>query len=171
MEKRGFPVTTPTQPIITGPMTAAYFMSKHAVVALSESLFHELAAREGCPVGVSVVCPELVNTRIFNAERNRPLHLKRDADEDLPEETRQVETVVSNVAPMGLDPTVLAERTLAAVREERFWVLTTADRSRTWVLTKADRPSPMVLLPGGATPDSPPANPSWKGGRSDEYDI
>jgi len=109
--------------LTTGPMTAAYFMSKHAVVALSESLFHELAARERCPVGVSVVCPELVNTRIFQAERNRPPHLKRDADEDLPEETKQVETVTSQVASLGVDPRVLAERTLAAIHEGRFWVL------------------------------------------------
>ena len=109
--------------LTTGPMTAAYFMSKHAVVSLSESLYHELAAREDCPVGVSVVCPELVNTRIFHAERNRPPHLKRDAHEDLPEETVQVETAVSNVASLGVDPRVLAERTLAAIRENRFWVL------------------------------------------------
>jgi NAD(P)-dependent dehydrogenase (short-subunit alcohol dehydrogenase family) len=109
--------------LTTGPMTAAYFMSKHAVVSLSESLFHELAAREGCPVGVSVVCPELVNTRIFHAERNRPPHLKRDADEDLPEETKQVEEATSQVASLGVDPRVLAERTLAAIHEERFWVL------------------------------------------------
>ena len=109
--------------LTTGPMTAAYFMSKHAVVALSESLYHELAARPGCPVGVSVVCPELVNTRIFHADRNRPPHLKRDADEDLPEETVQVESAVSNVASLGVDARVLAERTLAAIREKRFWVL------------------------------------------------
>jgi NAD(P)-dependent dehydrogenase (short-subunit alcohol dehydrogenase family) len=109
--------------LTTGPLTAAYFMSKHAVVALSEGLFHELAAREGCPVGVSVVCPELVNTRIFQAERNRPPHLKRDADEDLPEETRHVETVTSQVAALGVEPRVLAERTLAAVLAGRFWVL------------------------------------------------
>jgi NAD(P)-dependent dehydrogenase (short-subunit alcohol dehydrogenase family) len=109
--------------LTTGPLTAAYFMSKHAVVSLSESLYHELAARESCPVGVSVVCPELVNTRIFHAERNRPPHLKRDAHEDLPEETKQVETAVSNAASLGVDPRVLAERTLAAIREKRFWVL------------------------------------------------
>src|SRR5262245_5729461 len=109
--------------LTTGPLTAAYFMSKHAVVSLSESLYHELAARPGCPVGVSVVCPELVNTRIFHAERNRPPHLKRDAVEDLPEETKQVEAVVSGVASQGVDPRVLAERTLAAIRENRFWVL------------------------------------------------
>jgi NAD(P)-dependent dehydrogenase (short-subunit alcohol dehydrogenase family) len=109
--------------LTTGPRAAAYFMSKHAVVALSESLYHELAMREGCPVGVSVVCPELVNTRIFQAGRNRPPHLKRAADEDLPEETRQVEAAVSSVASLGVDPRVLAERTLAAIRENRFWVL------------------------------------------------
>jgi NAD(P)-dependent dehydrogenase (short-subunit alcohol dehydrogenase family) len=109
--------------LTTGPMTAAYFMSKHAVVALSESLYHELAARENSPVGVSVVCPELVNTRIFHAGRNRPPHLKRDAAEDLPAETVQVETAVSNIAALGLDPRALAERTLAAIREDRFWVL------------------------------------------------
>ena len=109
--------------LTTGPMTAAYFMSKHAVVALSESLYHELAARENCPVHVSVVCPELVNTRIFQADRNRPAHLKRDAEEDLPEETKQVEAVVSSVAATGVDPSMLAERTLDAIRTDRFWVL------------------------------------------------
>jgi NAD(P)-dependent dehydrogenase (short-subunit alcohol dehydrogenase family) len=109
--------------LTSGPLTAAYFMSKHAVVSLSESLYHELAARENCPVGVSVVCPELVNTRIFHAERNRPPHLKRDAHEDLPEETVQVESGVSNIASLGVDPRVLAQRTLAAIREKRFWVL------------------------------------------------
>ena len=107
--------------LTTGPATAAYFMSKHAVVALSESLYHELAAREGCPVGVSVLCPELVNTRIFQAERNRPTHLKRDGD--LPEETVQLERIVAGMASLGVDPRVLAERTLAAIREDRFWVL------------------------------------------------
>jgi hypothetical protein len=64
-----------------------------------------------------------VNTRIFQAERNRPPHLKRDTVEDLPEETKRVEAVVSNAAALGVDPRVLAERTLAAIRENRFWVL------------------------------------------------
>ncbi|HBZ68788.1 MAG TPA: hypothetical protein DEP35_03170 [Deltaproteobacteria bacterium] len=109
--------------LTTGPLTAAHFMSKHAAVALSESLYHELALRPGCPVGVSVLCPELVRTRIFHAERNRPPHLKRDAVEDLPEETKQLEAAVSNMASLGANPRVLAERTLAAIRENRFWIL------------------------------------------------
>jgi NAD(P)-dependent dehydrogenase (short-subunit alcohol dehydrogenase family) len=109
--------------LTTAPGTAAYFLSKHAVVSLSECLYYELAARPGCPVRVSVVCPELVNTRIFQAGRNRPPHLKRDAEEDLPPETRQLEAMTSQLVASGLDPRVLAERTLAAIREDRFWVL------------------------------------------------
>jgi len=61
--------------------------------------------------------------RISVSDRNRPPHLKRDAAEDLPEETKQVESGVSNIASLGVDPTVLAERTLAAIRENLFWVL------------------------------------------------
>jgi NAD(P)-dependent dehydrogenase (short-subunit alcohol dehydrogenase family) len=109
--------------LTTGPLTAAYFMSKHAAVALSESLYHELAMRPGCPVGVSVLCPELVKTRIFQAERNRPPHLKRDPAQDLADETRQFEAAIGSVASLGVDARVLAERTLAAVRENRFWIL------------------------------------------------
>jgi NAD(P)-dependent dehydrogenase (short-subunit alcohol dehydrogenase family) len=109
--------------LTSSPLTAAYFMSKHAAVSLSESLYHELAAREDCPVGVSVLCPELVNTRIFHAERNRPPHLKRDAEEDLPEETKQVESVSTSMAAAGVDPRMLAERTLEGIRENRFWIL------------------------------------------------
>ena len=109
--------------LTTGPSTAAYFMSKHAVVALSESLYHELAALPDCRIGASVLCPELVNTRIFKAERNRPPHLKRAEDEDLPEETKRVEEATREIGSTGVDPVLLAERTLAAVRENRFWVL------------------------------------------------
>ncbi len=107
--------------LTTGPMTAAYFMSKHAVVSMSESLFHELKAREA-KVGVSVVCPELVDTRIGEAERNRPHHLKRD-DEELPNETKLVEAAIKASTPTGVEPKVLAERALAAIQENQFWVL------------------------------------------------
>jgi NAD(P)-dependent dehydrogenase (short-subunit alcohol dehydrogenase family) len=49
----------------------SYGVSKHAVVALSESLFGELA-QLGPKIGVSVLCPGWVNTRIIESERNRP---------------------------------------------------------------------------------------------------
>ena len=52
-----------------------YCTSKFAVVGLSESLHHDLAARSS-QVGVSVLCPGFVNTRIFES---RPQHARRRA--------------------------------------------------------------------------------------------
>src|SRR5262245_24825339 len=101
-------VTASMAGLTIGPMTAAYFTSKHAAVAPAERLCHERAAPPGCPVGVSARCPELVKTRIFTADRNRPPHLKRDAHEDLPPETKLVEEGALNVASLGVDPAVLA---------------------------------------------------------------
>jgi NAD(P)-dependent dehydrogenase (short-subunit alcohol dehydrogenase family) len=56
------------------PFTAPYNATKHAVVALSETLAGELAMA-GPGVGVSVACPGLVATAIYSAERNRPQEL------------------------------------------------------------------------------------------------
>ncbi|MGR9105455.1 MAG: SDR family NAD(P)-dependent oxidoreductase [Gammaproteobacteria bacterium] len=55
--------------------SAAYHASKHAVVALSENLYHSLA-NQGARIGVSVLCPGWVNTRVMDAERNRPASLE-----------------------------------------------------------------------------------------------
>ena len=50
---------------------SAYAVSKHGVVALSESLQAELAAAAS-DVRLVVLCPGLVRTNIHQAERNRP---------------------------------------------------------------------------------------------------
>ncbi len=48
-----------------------YSITKHGVVALSESL--EMSFMQmGAKIGVSVLCPGIVNTRIIDCERNRP---------------------------------------------------------------------------------------------------
>lgn len=57
--------------LLTQPAMSAYNISKHGVVVLSESLFYELQMM-GVSVGVSVVCPAWVPTRIVESERNRP---------------------------------------------------------------------------------------------------
>ena len=51
------------------PTLGPYGMTKHAVVGLAAALRGELAPHG---VGVSVLCPGLINTRIFESERNRP---------------------------------------------------------------------------------------------------
>jgi NAD(P)-dependent dehydrogenase (short-subunit alcohol dehydrogenase family) len=60
-----------------GPEIAPYTASKHAVVAISETMRSELAARAP-GVGVTVLCPSYVPTHIGDAERNRPAALTPD---------------------------------------------------------------------------------------------
>lgn len=51
--------------LCSGSQLAAYTMSKHAVVALSESLYFDLRRLEK-PIEVSVVCPTLTNTNLIS---------------------------------------------------------------------------------------------------------
>src|SRR4029077_16892097 len=57
--------------LISSPGLGAYKVTKHAVVTLSETLYHELAER-AAKVKVSVLCPGVVSTRIMESARNRP---------------------------------------------------------------------------------------------------
>ncbi len=114
--------------VTNAPMASAYYMSKHAVVALSESLFHELAM-ERAPIGVSVLCPELVHTGIARSERNRPAHLQRGALEDDPGRD-VVEGSIRELIHLGVPPATIAERVVQGIRDDRFWIL--AEAGGTW---------------------------------------
>src|SRR3989442_7879540 len=72
----------------------AYNVTKHAVVALSESLYHDLRLR-GSPVGVSVLCPAYVPTGIADSERNRPRELLNPAKSPSKEEAMLKKAVAS----------------------------------------------------------------------------
>ena len=60
--------------LITAPNMGVYNLSKHAVVALSETLHHDLRLVQA-KIGVSVLCPAFVPTGIANSHRNRPADL------------------------------------------------------------------------------------------------
>jgi NAD(P)-dependent dehydrogenase (short-subunit alcohol dehydrogenase family) len=106
--------------LTTLPYAGIYHLSKHAVLALSECLHHELALR-GSQVRVSALCPELVATRIDAAERNRPAHLRSEAGAG-PERELVRQAIAAGVA-QGTPPATIADRVLDAIREERFYVL------------------------------------------------
>jgi NAD(P)-dependent dehydrogenase (short-subunit alcohol dehydrogenase family) len=57
--------------LCSGSLIAPYAMSKHAILALSESLFFDLR-RLNKPVDVSVVCPSFVNTSLLNSSSPNP---------------------------------------------------------------------------------------------------
>jgi len=101
------------------PGTGAYCASKFAVVGISESLFQELAL-SGANVGVSVLCPGFVSTRIYESERNMPNELVSFNEDPMMQLARQIgETVVK----AGIDAADVAKAVDEAIRAKRFWIL------------------------------------------------
>ena len=113
-------ITASMAAVTSAPFCAPYYMSKHAVLALAETLHLELAAKES-PIGVSALCPEVVNTRIGDSDRNRPPHRKRGGPSH--GERELVEGALRQSTSTGLDPEQIAARTMAAIRERRFYIL------------------------------------------------
>ena len=129
-QDEGHVVNTASMAALTAmPFAAAYHMSKHAVLALSEVLYHELRS-QGAKVGVSAVCPEAVATHIDHAERNRPAELRRPAGSGTSPDVELVDGAIRAAVAGGISPDVIAARALRAIREDRFYVLSDDDAWR-----------------------------------------
>jgi NAD(P)-dependent dehydrogenase (short-subunit alcohol dehydrogenase family) len=109
--------------LISPPGSGAYNVTKHAVVTLSESLYHDLRERKSA-VGVSVLCPAYVPTGIVDSERNRPkdLPVSEKSKETLAREAMLRKAVTSG----KVSADQVAQAVVAAVKEERFYILTHA---------------------------------------------
>jgi NAD(P)-dependent dehydrogenase (short-subunit alcohol dehydrogenase family) len=105
--------------LISPPGMGAYCVSKHAVVTLSETLHHDLRER-GSRVGVSVLCPAYVPTGIADSERNSPTKVTAKSKERLAKEAALKKAVASG----KLSADDVARAVVAAVKENRFYVLT-----------------------------------------------
>jgi len=119
----GYVINTASMAALTGgPLSGPYTASKHAVLSLSETLYHELAGTAP-HVGVSVLCPEAVATRIGDSGRNRPEHLARPSGAVADPAARLVESALRATVGRGVSPGVLADRVWAAMAERRFYIL------------------------------------------------
>ena len=107
------------------PMMGPYNVSKHGVVTLSETLANELSL-QGSPVKVSVLCPGWVQTRIHEADRNRPADLgtREEANVQMAEMGREI---IGGLIAGGMPAAEVAGHVLDAIREERFYILTHPD--------------------------------------------
>jgi NAD(P)-dependent dehydrogenase (short-subunit alcohol dehydrogenase family) len=103
--------------LVSGALSA-YSVTKHAVVALSEATYFSLQMA-GSQVGVSVLCPGFVRTRIHQSERNRPPEAASGRARD-----PALEEVSRALVLAGSDPVEVGRAAAEAVRTGRFYVLT-----------------------------------------------
>jgi NADP-dependent 3-hydroxy acid dehydrogenase YdfG len=111
---------------IAVPGLSVYTMSKFAVVGLSEVMRTDLGGKQ---IGVSVLCPGVVRTNIFDSGRNRPQDLagERDtasmvlmADADDAERTARLSTLLER----ALDASVVGDMVLHAIQNDEFYIFT-----------------------------------------------
>jgi NAD(P)-dependent dehydrogenase (short-subunit alcohol dehydrogenase family) len=106
------------------PGAAPYNTTKHAAVAIAETMFAELRDA-GSTVGVSCLCPGIVQTRIMDSERNRPEELRRPHIPAEPTaEQMQMHKVVLDIFGQAKPPHEVADLVHDAVLAKRFWVFT-----------------------------------------------
>jgi len=106
------------------PLAGPYSATKFAVVGLSEVLAAELAET---PIGVSVLCPRWVKTRMLDNGRNRPARfggpIKLDADNVNAERNARYAKALES----GLDPADVAQLVIGAIEARRLFVFTHAE--------------------------------------------
>ncbi|NBQ44209.1 MAG: homoserine O-acetyltransferase, partial [Mycobacteriaceae bacterium] len=92
-------------------------------VALTETLFHDLAGRKS-KVGCSVLCPAYVPTGIADSERSRPAALANPGATKSAEQQAREDMLKKAVRSGRLSADDIGAAVLAAVKEERFYILT-----------------------------------------------
>ena len=103
-----------------------YNTTKYAVVGMSEAMRADLADQD---IGVSVLCPGLVNTNIFDSGRNRPQELQSETDtatigleDEDDDEERQLRLEAARAS--ALDPDVVGDMVLHGIQENEAYIFT-----------------------------------------------
>lgn len=127
MRRQGTPAHIVNTASIAGLLSGIAFIgpysaTKVAVVSISETLRQELAF-EGAPIGVSVLCPSSVDTRVMESERGRPAALGVEHRTEAGEGFR-LAVHASFTGPTGLTPELVAGMVLDAIRAGQFWIIT-----------------------------------------------
>ena len=104
--------------VTTSPGLGVYNASKFAVVGLSEALRQDLAPKG---IGVSVLCPGMVRTRILESERTRPAQfdVNEQGAQAAAEAHSQIMTMAMNT---GIDPAEVADLVVHGIRNNQFYL-------------------------------------------------
>lgn len=109
--------------LLSGPTADIYGATKHAVVRITEALYHQLKL-DHSPVSASVLCPGIIKTRIYSSGRNRPGALfegDHPSGTDLRQQAAEADTYW---AKDGLSPDEVAGQVLQSIRDDQLYILT-----------------------------------------------
>ncbi len=109
--------------VTTSPGLGVYNTSKFAVVGLSEALRDDMAEQN---IGVSVLCPGMVNTQILNSERNRPETLETD-DAVAVAAAAEHNEVMQLAMNTGIEADEVAQMVVNGIKEEQFYLFPHAE--------------------------------------------
>ena len=107
--------------LLSAPNMGIYNVSKHAVVALSETLYHDLALVQA-KIGVSVLCPAFVPTGIAHSHRNRPAELANSLP-PTPSMLAAQQASVKAVESGRISAAEIAAITFAAIDAGQFYIV------------------------------------------------
>jgi NAD(P)-dependent dehydrogenase (short-subunit alcohol dehydrogenase family) len=105
----------------TGLGFSPYGATKFAVVSMSEGLATQLRPHG---IGVSVLCPSFVRTRIGESGRNRPERYGQSQPLDPASPAAAVVAEIARQIEVGLDPASVAARVLEAIRQDELYIFT-----------------------------------------------
>ena len=125
--------------LVDGSGEGIYKVSKHGVVALSETLAAELAQKEA-NIQVHVLCPGWVRTGILESARNRPDTLRNPAETERPQEEPVIGGSRNTRAEMeaGLSPLEVAAHVYNAIQDGTFYIHTHPEH-KAWIRERMAR--------------------------------
>jgi NAD(P)-dependent dehydrogenase (short-subunit alcohol dehydrogenase family) len=106
--------------LLNAPTMGVYNVSKHAVVSLSETLYHDLQLVQA-PIAASVLCPYFVPTGISQSHRNRPEDVKMAARPTASQMAAQAMTVKA-VESGKVSAADVARITFDAIADGQFYI-------------------------------------------------
>jgi short-subunit dehydrogenase len=117
--------------LLTGTDNSPYVVSKFGVVALSETVYRELERMQS-KVGITLVCPGIINTNIIKSERNRPVDLNNPpgettanmSDPKAQDYIRGIKQLFAN----GMSPEKVADNVFEAIKENQLYALPGGER-------------------------------------------
>lgn len=116
----GHIVTTSSMSGLLAAIGGIYITTKYALVGFMETLRIELEPKG---IGVSVLCPGLVNTAIFEGENSRPTRFRNTRFRALVS-NEPGDVMREQVLPTGMDPMEIGRRVLSGMRRNDLYILT-----------------------------------------------